>query len=157
MPRATFKKLGGKIYGLLVREWLESLPDGAYCVEIERVDVEKRSNPANRLYWGAICQALAEWSASTGKGNPVSQDRFHKFFKDTCLPVILDQRKPARRVRHVLPSGRVMFDNCKPENSTTVLTPSEFTRYVALCCQIAREPVDAHGLGYPYPFDFANE
>ena len=146
---AGFTKREGKIYGLLIREWIESLADGKYCIEIERIDGEKRSGPANRLYWGAICKALSDWSFSEG-GKGLSQDSFHKFFKDTCLPVILDQRPKIKKYRVTLPSGVVMYENRKPELSTTILTTAEFTRYIELCCEVAKLPREAKGLGYPY-------
>lgn len=163
---ATFRKIGGSIQGFLFKPTLESLEDGAYAFEMERIDLEKRSVAANRLYWGAICKQLADWAAAEGKGAAPSQDWFHFFFKKTCLPVVLAKRREGKsrdrkRERFVLPSGKVGYDSGEVFVSvgnltTTDLTSKEFSDYVRLCCDVARTPAPA-GLGYPYEFDFLHQ
>lgn len=165
MPIFDFEKRGGSIRNLAIRPIFESLPDGRYVMEFERVDLEKRSLAANRLYWGAVCKGLADWAAAEGTGKSPSQDWFHLFFKRTCLPVILANRRQGSKrerskERFVLPSGKVGYETGEAfanvrELTTTDLTSKEFSDFLRLCCDVARTPAPA-GLGYPYEFDFIN-
>lgn len=154
---ATFQKRGGVIQGFLFKPTLESLEDGAYTFEIERIDREKRSIAANRLMFGALVNEVARWNREEGNGAALPPSYWHGKFKEECLHVISERRKEKTKLRrgkdakgnwHVWresPDGSVF----EKVTSTTQLNSKEFSEYIALAAAVAKTRY-----GYPYEFDF---
>lgn len=156
---ATFRKIGGSIQGFLFKPTLESLEDGAYSFEIERIDRDKRSIAANRLMFGALVNEVARWNREEGNGAALPPAWWHKTFKEECLYVLSEKRKDGSRLRRGKAANgkwttwRETTDGKPVENitSTTQLNSKEFSEYIQLVAASAKMR-----WGYPYEFDFIN-
>ena len=154
---ATFQKRGGVIQGFLFKPTLESLEDGAYTFEIERIDREKRSIAANRLMFGALVNEVARWNREEGKGAALPAAWWHDRFKEECLHVISERRKEKTKLRRgKAANGKWVTWRESPDGkpfekvtSTTQLNTKEFSEYLSLAAAVAKSRY-----GYPHEFDF---
>jgi hypothetical protein len=153
---ATFTKIGGIIQGFLFKPTLESLEDGRYVFEIERVDREKRSKAANRLMFGALVNELARFKREEGNGLNLPPAYWHGKLKEECLHVLSEREREKVKTRWAVGSDgkRVTWRELdgkywEPFTSTTQLNSKQFSEYLSLAAAVAQQ---RHG--YPYEFDF---
>lgn len=104
-----------------VRELFDQLKDGKYLIEI--TDKNKRSNPQNAYYWAAVIPLVQQGIKDLG--TEVTKEETHEFLKSkfNFLEIVNTETAQCERI----------------PRSTTALSKSEFSEYVAKIQQFAAE------------------